>query len=181
VSRKPHRKSGLAAALALSLVATWPTGAIADPRGPVPALGPIDAYPTGSGRPPEGRPTVVLDHLTVPDVPDRAQLERHLRRILRREAERVDWGAGKGSRIEYRFTVEKLERVDRGDGVLHLKCEAMGRLPRGKSARSKLAIGAASKDRKKASEHVLEIVARGVLTRLAELERARRRSASGDS
>jgi hypothetical protein len=141
------------------------------------ALGALLPGAPAAGAPPvpkdRGHPTVVLDALTLPAIEDAPRYERHLRQVLRREARRADWGVGRGRRIEYRFTLERLEAHVEG-GVLRVRCEAFGRLPRGKSARSKLSYGGDPRQRRQVFEKVLEIVARGVITRLAELERARR-------
>ena len=126
-----------------------------------------------------GRPNVNLDALVFPDdVANAAALERHFRHMLRRAARRADWGAGRGARIEYRVVVEEL-RITESDGVLRVRCTALGRLPRGKSARSHLDFGGDPRKRRAVVERVLEIVARGVVTRLAALERQRRRAANG--
>jgi hypothetical protein len=120
------------------------------------------------------RPRVKLDRLSFPsDLSGAKELESHLRSTLKREARHADWGAGAGSKISYRFFVEQLDLREEA-GVLHVTCTALGRLPKGKSAKSHIAFGGDPHDRKKVVEHVLDIVARGVLTRLAELERARR-------
>ncbi|HEX3773721.1 MAG TPA: hypothetical protein VHV51_04600 [Polyangiaceae bacterium] len=120
------------------------------------------------------RPKVKLDRLTFPaSFNDAKDYESHLRGTLKREARRADWGAGSGSKISYRFFVEELELREDG-GVLHVTCTALGRLPKGKSAKSHIVFGGDLRERKKVVEHVLDIVARGVVTRLAELERARR-------
>jgi hypothetical protein len=74
--------------------------------------------------------------------------------------------------------VEELTIVE-SNGVLRVRCTALGRLPRGKSARSHLDFGGDPKKRRAVVERVLEIVARGVVTRLAALERQRRRAANG--
>jgi hypothetical protein len=126
-----------------------------------------------------GRPNVNLDALVFPgNVANAASLERHFRHMLRRAARRADWGAGRGARIEYRVVVEELAITESG-GVLRVRCTALGRLPRGKSARSHLDFGGDPKKRRAVIERVLEIVARGVVTRLAALERQRRRAANG--
>jgi hypothetical protein len=132
----------------------------------------------GIGRPRQpGRPTVLLDALVFPEsVTNAAGLERHFKHMLRRAARRADWGAGRGARIEYRVVVEELAVAEEA-GVLRVRCTALGRLPRGKSARSHLDFGGDPKNRRAVVERVLEIVARGVVTRLAALERERRRSA----
>ncbi|MES1178816.1 MAG: hypothetical protein ABUL62_31125 [Myxococcales bacterium] len=120
------------------------------------------------------RPKIKLDRLALPaDLVGAKEYETHLRGTLRREARRADWGARSGSKISYRFFVERLELREE-DGVLHVTCTALGRLPRGKSAKSHIVFGGDPRERKKVVEHVLDIVARGVVTRLAELERARR-------
>jgi hypothetical protein len=123
---------------------------------------------------PEGRPHIVLDRLVVPtNLVEHQRLEKVLQKVLKHEARRVEWGAGANSRISYRFTLEELElTVERG--VLKVRCTAFGRLPKGKTARSKLEFGGDPRDARKVIDHVLTIVARGVLSRLAELERDRR-------
>jgi hypothetical protein len=120
------------------------------------------------------RPQVKLDRLSFPaDLNGAKEFEDHLRGTLKREARHADWGAGSGSKISYRFFVEQLELREEA-GVLHVSCTALGRLPKGKSAKSHIVFGGDPRDRKKVVERVLDIVARGVVTRLAELERARR-------
>jgi len=121
-----------------------------------------------------GRPRVKLDRLTFPsELRGKNELEVHLRSTLKREARRADWGAGAASKISYRFFVQELELREEA-GVLHVTCTALGRLPKGRSAKSHLVFGGDPRDKKKVVEHVLDIVARGVVTRLAELERTRR-------
>jgi len=123
---------------------------------------------------PKGRPKVSLDRLVMPEGVERArELERHLKRVLHREARRADWGAGSRAKIEYRFIVEELAVKVEGN-VLRVRCTALGRLPKGKSARSRLDYGGSPARRTEEVKKVLEIVARGVMTRLAELERHRR-------
>jgi hypothetical protein len=117
---------------------------------------------------------VRLDQLGLPpDLVGAKALETHLRKTLQREVRRADWGAGAGSKISYRFFIEQLDlREDKG--VLHVTCTARGRLPKGKSAKSQIVFGGDPRERTKVVQHVLDIVARGVVTRLAELERTRR-------
>lgn len=123
---------------------------------------------------PEGRPHVVLDVLDVPNtVPEHQRVSKVLAKVLKHEQYRVEWGAGRHSRITYRFYLEQLDlSVERG--VLKVRCTALGRLPKGKTARSKLEFGGDAKAPRQVIDHVLAIVARGVLTRLADLERDRR-------
>lgn len=124
----------------------------------------------------KGRPRVRLDRLTFPDDIEGARsLARHLRFVLSRAARRADWGIGHNRRIEYRFSVKELRETVQGD-VLQVHCEAVGELPGGRSARSRLSYGGDPKQRELMVKRVLEIVARGVIARLAELERGRLRT-----
>ena len=123
---------------------------------------------------PRGRPTIKLDRLDFPkDVPNWWYYKKQLRRILRREARRTDWGAGRGSTITYRFVVRELS-ITGENGVLRVRCTAVGELPKGKSAKGSLSFGGDPRRRDAVVNQVLRIVARGVITRLAELERVRR-------
>ena len=134
-----------------------------------------DARGSGSGTTKHrGRPTVTLDQLHFPkDVRGHRAYRKFLRRTLRREARRADWGAGRGAKITYRFYVKKLT-ISEENGVLRVTCTAVGRLPKGKAAKSQLSFGGDPRKRGKVVRSVLEIVSRGVMTRLAELERVRR-------
>lgn len=124
-------------------------------------------------RSPEGTPKVHLDRLDLPDVPGAAGYKKHLEKFLRKEARRLDWGAGKDNRIEYRLEVVELELRRKGD-VLEVRCSAVGRLPNQRTARSRLTFGGDPAREREVVQQVLEIVSRGVLTRLASLERRRR-------
>jgi len=127
-----------------------------------------------SGLSPGRGPRVKLDRLSLPpDLIGAKAYEAHLRSTLRREVRHADWGAGSASKISYRFAVEQLDLREE-NGVLHVTCTARGRLPKGKSAKSQIVFGGDPRQRTKVVQHVLDIVARGVVTRLAELERARR-------
>jgi hypothetical protein len=115
-----------------------------------------------------------LDRLEFPgDIMDAPTFEKHLKRILKREAYRADWGAGRENRIEYRFSVTELSYTI-SDKALRIQCSATGRLPGGQTAKSELTFGGSLGERIPLTKQVLEIVARGVITRLAELERKRR-------
>jgi hypothetical protein len=125
-------------------------------------------------RPVRGRPHVVLDALVFPDdVPAAPGYKKHLRQTLAREARRADWGAGRTNRIEYRFYVTELA-IEEGKEALLVRCTALGKLPKGKSAKSHLAFSGDKSQRSELVRRVLDIVAKGVITRLAELERVRR-------
>jgi hypothetical protein len=121
----------------------------------------------------KGRPKVVLDQLDLTKTTLASADEKYLRDVLAKEARRADWGAGRKSRIQYRFRVDELA-VTEEESVIRIRCAATGWLPKGKNAKSKLAFGGSPKERPELVRRVLAIVARGVITRLAELERQRR-------
>lgn len=120
-----------------------------------------------------GRPDIVLDALTLPASLKAMKLEKELRRMLTREARRVRWGAGTGAKVRYRFELRELTVEHRGD-VAQVRCVGVGRLPHGRSAKSSLRFGGDRATERKLVLHVLEIVVRGVLERLSDLERSRR-------
>ncbi len=123
---------------------------------------------------PNGRPTVKVDRLELPaDLPGAAHFKHYLAERLKREARRAKWGAGRNNVIQYRFKVTELAIATDGD-VLRVRCTAVGKLPGGQAAKSRLSFGGDPAKRRQVIEHVLDIVARGVVTRLAELERIRR-------
>ncbi len=123
---------------------------------------------------PAGRPRVVLDHLELPaSIPRASYYEQRLREFLQRETRRAVWGAGRGSTITYRYFVTELVIEQRGD-VVRVRCQATGQLPKGKTAKGMLTFSGPASTRDAVVVEVLEIVARGVITRLAELERTRR-------
>jgi hypothetical protein len=119
----------------------------------------------------DSAPTLVLDRLDL--VPEAKPHERFVRRTLRREAASRDWGASAGSKVEFRFSIGKLQ-ITRNDDVLTVECSAFGRLPRGRTARSQLTFSGDPKHERQLIQRVLTIVVQGVLTRLSDIERERR-------
>lgn len=121
----------------------------------------------------KGRPRIKLNRLTLPDIPEASYYKKHLQRSLEREARLADWGAESGAVIEYRFRVDSLRLETAGD-VLRVYCSATGELPGRKTATSRLEFSGDPSQRQKLALQVLDIVARGVITRLAQIEHARR-------
>ncbi len=125
---------------------------------------------------PKGRPRVKLDRLELPrGLADVELYTRHLKHKLQRAARRADWGASSRSTISYRFRVETLTLAARV-GVLTVHCEAVGELPRRRTARTKLSYSGDPAEPQNLVLKVLEIVASGVISRLSDLERTRRLS-----
>ena len=143
--------------------------ALAAPAWSAAVARPARAAPAAS----RSRPKVTLDRLDLSKAPLAAADEAFLRKTLAEEARRADWGAGRGAHIEFRFRLDVLE-VEEEPGVLRVRCSASGSLPKGRSAKSHIAFGGAPTERQALVRHVLEIVARGVVTRLSDLERRRR-------
>jgi hypothetical protein len=123
-----------------------------------------------------GRPRVKLNRLTFPTIPEASYYKNHLTRSLSQASARADWGAGAGSVIEYRFRVDRLD-IETSDGLVRVHCEATGELPNTKNASSRLSFSGEPSQRRQLVEKVLTIVARGVITRLAQIEHSRRRRA----
>ena len=137
-------------------------------------VSPTDPLELSEERTADGHPDVHLNKLVFPkNIVGAPGFEKHLTRSLKREVYRADWGAGRENRIEYRFEVTEL-KFTLSDGALRIKCSAIGRLPGGRRAKSQLSFGGSALKRTALTNQVLEIVARGVVTRLAELERKRR-------
>lgn len=121
-----------------------------------------------------GRPKIVVDRVELGEAVDSPSLVRKkLLSILKREGRHADWGAGRGSRVTFRFELTELKLDQEGD-VLRVHCQAIGHLPRGRRARGGLTYSGDAAKKNELVERTLEIVARGVITRLAELERKRR-------
>ncbi len=127
--------------------------------------------------PARANPTVELDRLTFPTMPEASYYKTHLRRSLQREARLADWGAGEDSTIQYRFRVDSLN-IERGRGLVRVTCAATGELPRGRTAASRLSFSGHPSHERRLVRDVLSIVARGVVTRLAQIEHARRKASA---
>jgi hypothetical protein len=127
--------------------------------------------------PARATPNVELDRLTFPTMPEASYYKTHLRRSLQREARQADWGADNGSTIQYRFSVDTL-KIERSPGLVRVHCAATGELPRGRTAVSRLSFSGHPSHERRLIREVLSIVARGVLTRLAQIEHARRKAAA---
>jgi hypothetical protein len=159
--RHSRRVAALLAVLAIAACFDS-RAALAGPRA-------LAAHPAAS----RARPSVTLDRLDLTKVPLAAADEAFLRKALADEAKKADWGAGHSARIEYRFRLDELS-VTEEPRVVRVRCTASGFLPKGRGAKSHIAFGGAPNERQALVRHVLEIVARGVVTRLSDLERRRR-------
>ena len=100
-----HRSLPRSLVTALVALAAFATAGVAD--GHHASFPAAEAKSTGSQH--RGRPQLKLDRLEFPKaVPHGWYYRKQLRQILRREARRAEWGAGRGSTITYRFFVKDL-------------------------------------------------------------------------
>lgn len=122
----------------------------------------------------QGRPDFRIDSLSFPPgIAREAELRRYLEQKLKLAAKKVDFGTGRGGRVEARFILTNLSyRLD--GSVLSVEGALSGRLPSGRHAESKIHFGGRPADEPQLTRQVLDILAQGVMTRLAELERRRR-------
>jgi hypothetical protein len=122
---------------------------------------------------PTGSPTVVIESITLPPHSARDRWVAKLRKGLRREIKRLDWGASKGNTIQLRFEVSELKIQDSATATT-VQATLIGRLPGGQHAKSSLSFGGRRGHGVELAEQVLDILAQGIVARLAEMERRRR-------
>jgi hypothetical protein len=141
------------------------------------ALGLVLFVPTPSalGAPAAGeQPTFSIDALTLPPgLENTRQVDKALRTMLKKEAKRQDWGAGRSSHIEARFHLKRFEFETQGQALI-VRATLVGRLPGGRAAESTISFGGKPAQKATLVRQVLGIVATGVIVRLADLERKRR-------
>lgn len=114
---------------------------------------------------------VVWASITVREGDDRARHEKDLEKILKKEARRANWGTGHKSPVEASITIKELTATRDGD-VVRVSCTGVGRLSKGAAAKSHFSFGGLPQEQDKLEHKILELVARGIVTRLAEMARA---------
>lgn len=100
--------------------------------------------------------------------PDAYRLEATLRSLIKKAARGADFGDGE--RILLRARLEELRHEKRGD-VVRIHCTIAGRIEGGKGARSHIRYGGRADQAAKLEKQVLEMVARGLVARLAAIAR----------
>jgi hypothetical protein len=120
-----------------------------------------------------GRPKVVWTDIRIPQGEDAASLEKFLRQVVERETRRARWGESNDGPIEVELRVTDLAAVVTGD-VVRVTCAGVGKLHGGGSARSKFSMGAHVHQRTQLEKQLLTMLGRGIVTRLADMSRARR-------
>lgn len=117
------------------------------------------------------RPTIEWSSIVVRDGDDRAKHEKDLEKILKKEARHANWGTGHLAPVVVSVVIKELSAVRDGD-VVRVSCTGVGRLASGQAAKSRFSFGGLPQDREKLEHKILELVARGIVTRLAEMTRA---------
>lgn len=108
--------------------------------------------------------------VVVPDRPDAAALEKTLRAMLAKAAKKADFGKHKS--VSLSAKVQELVTEQQGD-VVRVRCTIVGRVDGGPSAKSKIGFGGSPGARAQLEKQVLEMVANGVVARLAQIVRSR--------
>lgn len=104
-------------------------------------------------------------------VKDKPGLEAMMRQILEKEGRRADWGKKRKEPVEAELVVKELHAVHEGD-VVKVTCTAVGKIKGLGAARSKFSYSGLPHEQAKLEKHVLELVARGIVTRLADMAKA---------
>lgn len=118
------------------------------------------------------KPQIVWAEVTVREGADRTKREKQLEKILKKEAKRANWGTGHLSPIEASVLIKELTAVRDGD-VVRVTCTGVGRLMSGQAVKSRFSFGGHPEEQEKLHQKILELVGRGIVTRLAEIARAK--------
>lgn len=114
---------------------------------------------------PKLRWTVLL-----PERSDQARVESVLREILEKESKKARWGKGHDEELEATIDMRELRSSVQGE-VARVTCAAVGKVKGIGTARSKFSYGGRAAERLALEKHVMELVARGIIVRLAEMAR----------
>lgn len=109
-------------------------------------------------------------HWTVDLPSDRARLEAELHKILERESKKARWGKEFQDEVDAHIAVHELRSMVDGE-MAHVSCAAVGKIKGLGLARSRFSYGGKASQRHALEQHVLELVARGIVVRLAEIAR----------
>lgn len=140
-------------------------------------LGAALAVPTVADA--RGKAQVEWKDVDAPSGPDEARLERTLRKLLVKASKKASFGDISG-KVKVSARVTELAWEDKGD-VVRLSCTVVGRIEGGPSAKSRISFGGAPAQRAALEKQVLEMVANGVVTRLAEISKSREAKAKKEA
>ncbi len=114
------------------------------------------------------KPRVVWSAVTVR--PDRPDVPPIVKKILEKEGRRADWGRRRDNPVEAAVEIRELSHVRDGD-VVRVTCTAVGKIRGLGAAKSRFSYSGRPEERGKLERRVLELVARGIVTRLADIAR----------
>lgn len=118
----------------------------------------------------DGHTQVTWTRIEVPDDAGQTALEKSLKKLLDQAAKKANFGKVKS----VSFSVKVTELVSETKGDVHrVTCTIVGRIPGGPSAKSRISFGGSPGDKAKLEKQVLTMVTKAMVTRLAEIVRAR--------
>ncbi|MCC6648258.1 MAG: hypothetical protein IT374_22140 [Polyangiaceae bacterium] len=115
------------------------------------------------------RPRVVWTDVSIR--PERPDVPPVVKKILEKEGRRADWGRRREQPVEAKVEIRELSAVRDGD-VVRVTCTAVGKIPGLGAAKSRFTYSGRPEEQRKLEHRVLELVARGIVTRLADIARA---------
>lgn len=125
------------------------------------------------------RVKVVWTEIELPAGERQGAREKHLRKVLAKEARRVQWGDPVGGLVEASVKVTEFNVQKRPD-VVRVSCTAVARLHNGPKVRTNFSYGGHPHRATQLEEQMLLLVGRGLVTRLSSIsrDRTKRRSAA---
>lgn len=125
------------------------------------------------------RTKVVWTEIDLPAGERQDAREKHLRKVLSKEARRVQWGEPDGGLVEASVKVTEFN-VQRRPDVVRVSCTAVARLRNGPKVRTNFSFGGHPNRAQQLEEQMLLLVGRGLVTRLSSIsrDRTKRRAAS---
>jgi hypothetical protein len=104
------------------------------------------------------------------------RLKLAVRRLAAQSAKHLDFG--KQGKVQVTILIKELT-IEESDDVVRVTCTLVGKLEGGGSAKSRISFGGKPDKKKKLEKQVLGSVTDGVMTRLAELARAKEKAKAG--
>ena len=126
------------------------------------------------------RVKVVWTEVALPATDRQRARELHLRKVLAKEARRVQWGDPLGGLVEASVRVTEFSVVKRPD-VVRVSCTAVARLHKGPAVRTNFSFGGHPHRSRQLEEQMLLLVGRGLITRLSAISRDRNKPRATDA
>jgi hypothetical protein len=118
------------------------------------------------------RRKVVWSSIVVPAArKDQARLEATLKQVLEAEGKKARWGKRGAEAVEASLDLRQFTTTIHGD-IAHISCAATGKIKGFGPVKSRFSFGGSAAEQGALEKHVLEILARGIIQRLAEMARS---------